>query len=220
MKNLLLPYDTETTGFPIWQERSTDERQPHLVQLATKLVCEDYRKTLQGINVIIRPEGWVIPEEVSRVHGITQEMAEDVGISEKVAVEMFIELWKKSHCRIAHNDQFDARIMRIAIYRAFSEDVANDISEKWKAASSYCTANNSTAIVQCPPSAKMIAANRRHFKKPNLSEAYKHFTGKELVGAHNAMVDVNACMEVFWGIRDHTSKQTLKQPEVEAVINI
>jgi len=52
----------------------------------------------------------------------------------------------------------------------------------------------------------MIAAGRTNFKNPNLGEAYKFFTGKDLEGAHNAMVDVKACIEVYFGILDHNAK--------------
>ena len=48
----------------------------------------------------------------------------------------------------------------------------------------------------------MLAAGRTHHKSANLGEAYRHFTGKELVGAHNAQVDVQACMDVYFAIQD------------------
>jgi hypothetical protein len=48
----------------------------------------------------------------------------------------------------------------------------------------------------------MRRAGRRHYKSPNLGEAYEHFTGRPLEGAHNAMVDVKACMAVYFAIKD------------------
>ena len=60
----------------------------------------------------------------------------------------------------------------------------------------------STPILKLPPTERMLAAGRTHFKSANLSEAYKHFTGNELVGAHSALADVQACMAVYFAIKD------------------
>ena len=51
----------------------------------------------------------------------------------------------------------------------------------------------------------MVAARRKGPKSPNLGEAYKHFTGQDLVGAHDALVDIMACKTVYYGIKNHQS---------------
>jgi len=33
-----------------------------------------------------------------------------------------------------------------------------------------------------------------------LAEAYRHYTGEEIVGAHDALVDTEACLAVFRGL--------------------
>jgi len=73
--NLIMPFDTETSGIPIWKEPSESECQPHLVQLAAILVEPDSREIKQEIDVIIKPDGWIIPDEVAEIHGITTERA-------------------------------------------------------------------------------------------------------------------------------------------------
>ncbi len=195
--NLAIAYDTETTGLPDWNQPSEAPQQPHLVQLAAHLFDLDTRAILQSMDVIIRPNGWVIPDEVSAVHGITTEHALDVGVPESLAVGMFMELWS-GRLRIAHNEQFDARILRIALMRYESADSAN----QWKAGRAECTARLSTSICALPPTEKMRAVGRNHHKTPNLGEAYRHFTGKELEDAHTAIADVNACLAVYWAVRD------------------
>lgn len=198
MQNLGFFYDTETTGLPLFNQPSEHPDQPHIVQLAAALVDLDTRATVASLDVVVRPDGWIIPDEVAAVHGITTEHAAAVGVPESLALSLFLELWGR-RTRIAHNEQFDARIIRIAQHRAGElepELVA------WKNGVAECTARKATPIVKCPPTAKMIAAGRNHYKTANLGEAVQFFTGKPLVNAHSAMADVKGCMDVYFAIRD------------------
>lgn len=200
--NLATFFDTETTGLPLFHEPSEDPRQPHIVQLGACLVDLDTRATLATLDVIVKPEGWTIPDEVAAIHGITTERALSVGVPEALAVELLLEM-TKGRLRIAHNESFDARIVRIACKRHFEEVVA----EEWKAGQASCTATLSTPILKLPPTPKMVAAGRRHPKTPNLGEAFRHFTRRELEGAHSALVDVHACMAVWFAIEDQRQLQ-------------
>jgi len=198
--NLGLFFDFETSGLPLFDQPSDDPRQPHIVQVGAQLVNLDTRIVVQSLDVIVRPNGWTIPDEVAQVHGITTEMAMDLGVSEELAAEMLLELWKPQlpRLRIGHNEQFDARIMRIALKRFFDDPTADG----WKAGSAQCTQKLSTPILKLPPTEKMRAAGRGHHKSANLREAYEFFTGQKLAGAHNAMVDVDGCKAVYFAIQD------------------
>lgn len=196
--NTALFYDTETQGLPFFSEPSEDPRQPHIVQLAAALVDLDTRETISSMDVIIRPEGWTIPDDVAAIHGITTEKASAVGVPEFLALEMFMRLWE-GHTRIGHNEPFDARIIRIAQHRFGAPETKLDA---WKQAPAECTARLSTPIVKCPPTDKMKAAGRFHFKTPTLAEAYQHFMGKPLENAHSAMADVLGCMAVYFAMKD------------------
>lgn len=198
---IALFYDTETQGLPAWNLPSEHPDQPHIVQLAACLVNLDTRKTLASMDVIIKPDGWTIPEEVSQIHGITTEKANDLGIHEDLALEMFMGLWA-DRLRIAHNESFDARILRIAQHR-FTTVCDDTQRDAWKAGKAECTQVLSTPILKLPPTAKMRAAGRNHHKSANLGEAYQFFTGNELVDAHSAMADVQACVAVYFAAKDH-----------------
>ncbi len=194
--NTVLFYDTETTGLPDFGAPSEAPHQPHIVQLAACLVDCDSRQTISSMDVIVRPYGWTIPDDIAAIHGITTEHAADVGIPESLAVGMFMELWN-SRLRVGHNEQFDALILRIALMR--HEDAAS--ADHWKSGAAECTASLATPLCAIPPTAKMRAAGRHHYKTPNLGEAYRHFLGRELENAHQAMADVQACMAVWFAIR-------------------
>ena len=51
----------------------------------------------------------------------------------------------------------------------------------------------------------MLAAGRRHAKSPNLGEAYEFFTGRKLVNAHDAAVDVAACKAVYLALKERAA---------------
>jgi len=184
MKSIFF-FDFETTGLPVFKEPSGGDNQPHVVQVAAVLCDTETRKVKQTLDVIIKPDGFEIPQEVIDVHGITNEYAHDVGVPEKLAFEMFFAMWN-GNLRVAHNTTFDNRIARIGTKRFFSEN----FQAAWKAGEYVCT---------------MLAARKvMGGKQPKLTEAYEHFTGKALEDAHTAIADVNACMEVYWAIQDHT----------------
>lgn len=191
-------YDTETTGLPDFKAPSEASHQPHIVQLAACLVDLDTRHTIASMDVIVRPDGWTIPDEVAAVHGITTDHALAFGIPEEMAVAMLLELWGQ-RLRVAHNEQFDARIVRIAQMRfPLAHPEPQQIA--WKNGQAECTARLATPIVAMPPTEKMKAVGRFHHKTPNLGEAYRHFTGQELQNAHSAMADVQACMTVYFAV--------------------
>jgi DNA polymerase III subunit epsilon len=190
-------YDTETTGLPLFNEPSEDPRQPHIVQLGAALVNLDTFDQVASLDLIVRPDGWTVPDDVAAIHGITTEHAMDVGVSAEMVIHMLMELWGCADVRIGHNEGFDARMVRIALMRHASTADA----DAWKAGAAECTQGLSTPILKLPPTAKMVAAKRNHHKSANLGEAYQFFTGKPLEGAHRAMVDVQACIEVYRAIK-------------------
>jgi DNA polymerase III subunit epsilon len=191
-------YDTETSGLPLFSEPSEDPRQPHIVQLAAQLVCLDTRAVLDQMNVIVKPDGWTIPKEVSDIHGITTERALAEGVSEALVLEQFMAMWQQ-RMRIAHNESFDARIIRIAQSRFGYDETQLAL---WKGGKALCTQRMATPIMKTPPTPKMRAAGFFKFKSANLQEAHQFFCGSKFDDAHSAMADVKACMAVYFGIED------------------
>jgi len=200
--NRVVFYDTETTGLPLWSQPSEHPDQPHIVQLGACLVDIDTRKVLSTIDVMCKPDGWLIPDEVSAIHGITTEMAGDLGVPESLAVEMLLDLVGE-RTRIGHNEPFDARMVRIACMRHFEPSQA----DAWKEGDAECTQKLATPILRIPPTDRMKAAGFTKFKTPNLREAVLHFTGKPLENAHSALADARGCMDVWFAIKDMQARQ-------------
>lgn len=181
---MLLAFDTETTGVV---------GKPHIVQLAFILTEDD--GTLRGsCNFIIKPDGFEIPEEASRIHGITTEIANRCGVPLAVAISAFnnAALCCQQGKLVAHNLQFDIRMLKHA-YERGGWPSRIDVMEH------FCTMEATRNKVCIPPTPKMRAAGIHDYKSPKLSEAYQFAFNKPLENAHDALYDVNACKELyFW----------------------
>lgn len=219
--SILLPFDFETSDMPDFKNPSYLPHQPHIVQIGALLVDDSKGdEIIKSMNVMIKPEGWEIAQGAFEAHGITMERAMDEGIPELDAVEEFMGMWVTSDLRIAHNESFDARIMRIAQYHCwdhniipkeprgevvFVDPIQQQMVDDWHENKGYCTMRKSTNICNLPPTAKMKASARFRNKKkaPTLMEAYKHFYGEEFEGAHDGFADAQACFKVYQAIKAH-----------------
>lgn len=192
-------YDTETTGLPDWKEPSESPQQPHLVEIAAPLF--DGTTEVDRFHAIIRPDGWDIPEEVAKIHGITMERAMDEGIPEAEAIWRFLCLHERADMRVAHNESFDARILRIALKRygngsaaghLWTQEQRDAFADQFKAAPAYCTMRNTHAIAK--------AAGVSMKWPATMQEAHKHFLGQTFDGAHGALADAEACARVYFAL--------------------
>jgi len=188
-------FDTETTGLPDWKSPSDAEHQPHMIQFASMLFRGE--QLLMSVNALVRPDGWSISDEISGLTGITNEDADKFGYPEPTVYRLALRMIREADLLVAHNTPFDMRILRIASKRFGSEGEP----EKIKAKPTECTMRQASAIMKMPPTDKMKAAGFTKPKPPKLSEAHEHFFGQPLDGAHNAMVDLDACRRIWLHIR-------------------
>jgi len=207
----ILVYDTETQCLPQFNLPSEHPDQPHIVEIACTLF-NDYGVELGRFQSIVKPDGWIIPDDVAAIHGITTERAMDEGVDESKVLAEFLDMHVQCDLRVAHNETFDQRIARIAIKRFWRIDEPaitaahrDTYADQFKAFPAFCTMNASKPILNLPPTEKMLAKRMKGPKSPNLTEAYLHFTGKTLEGAHQAMNDVNACAEIYFALKGRVS---------------
>jgi DNA polymerase-3 subunit epsilon len=137
-------------------------------------------------NFIIKPDGFIIPNEASRIHGITTERAYTEGKDLLTVLQIFQNLIEQADFLVAHNMSFDEKIVGAEFLR---NKMANNIASKRK----ICTMHGTTNFCKLD--------GPYGYKWPKLSELhYKLFrTGFE--EAHNAAVDINATAKCFWELR-------------------
>lgn len=178
---MILFFDTETTGKADFNADPDAPHQPRLVQLGA-ILTDDTGKETATVDLVIKPDGFEIPEGASSIHGITTEIARVCGVEEIAATHVFDQLLMASEMLVAHNCDFDRLIMARG----------SKIRAKRMKQATFCTMQAMTPICKLP-------GNYGDYKWPKLIEAYRHAFGRDLDGAHDAMADVRACKEIyFW----------------------
>jgi DNA polymerase-3 subunit alpha len=200
---MFLVFDTETTGLPKkWKAPLNDfENWPRMVQLAWQ--CHDLKGNfLFAKNHVIIPDGYIIPDEVVAIHGITNEIAHEKGIPLKDALLDFADDVKEAKFIIGHNIEFDINIVGCELLRM-------ELPEFVSTAPQLCTKDESTAFCA-------IMKNGRP-KWPTLTELHTKLFGVPFVEAHNAAADVEATTRCFLELVriGGISAQRLKMSEVE-----
>jgi len=194
---LILVFDAETTGIPEYKLPSEDPCQPHLTEIAA-LLYTDRGELVEAFTALIKPDGWVIPEEVVALNGITNELAKMAGVSEADAVTSFMNMHNLASLRVSHNISFDDRIMRIGLKRYMGDEIA----DAYKAGPKECTALLAKPLCQLPPTEAMKKTNfKNSFKTPNLAEALAHFTGDVGKDQHRALSDATDCARVYFALK-------------------
>lgn len=184
---MYLFFDTETTGLPQnWKAPVTDLKNwPRLVQLAY-LVYDKNGGLINSGDYIIKPSGFVIPKEASRIHGITTEKALDEGVELNEVLVDFEKKIASAEVLVAHNLKFDEKIMGAELLR---NQFKNSLTSK----KGICTME--TSVDFCG------LMGGYGLKWPKLSELHYKLFGFNFEAAHNAAADINATAKCFWELK-------------------
>lgn len=182
-----LIFDTETSGLP--QKGAGLAGQPWLLQLGAILLDEQYAP-LEELNVLVN-YGHDVPihPKAAEAHGITNERCRAQGLPPSEVFLKFESMRRNAEVLVAHNKEFDDQI-----WATFAERLGQPTCRP----ASYCTMLAMVPIMRIP-----FKTKRPGWKWPNLMEAYGHVTGgQKFDGAHDAMADVRAVVEVFKWLRE------------------
>jgi DNA polymerase III epsilon subunit-like protein len=109
---MYLVFDCETTGLPRnWKAPVSDlNNWPRVIQLAWSLHDQGGQQ-LETMTRLVRPDGFTIPGDVQRIHGISTERALIEGNTLQSVLEEFSAAVEKSVILIAHNIKFDESVI-------------------------------------------------------------------------------------------------------------
>jgi len=181
-------FDTETTGLPKCRDQAykAPGNWPHIVSIAW--IIPGQKKEY----FLIKPQ-WEIPQESTKIHGITYEHAMKEGHDLKEVLDKF---WSDLGHKplIAHNVEFDTNVL----VNAEMWDLRRPYPSIKK---TYCTMELTRNILKLP--------GYKGYKSPKLSELYEFIFKKKPEGIHNSLKDTEILVEIYMAC-----------PELQTMINL
>ncbi len=196
---MYLIFDTETTGLPkSWNAPITDtDNWPRCVQIAWQL-HDEMGDLIEHNDFLIQPDGYNIPYDAERIHGISTELAQEQGISLDKSLKLFNEALSKTKFIVGQNLNFDLNIMGCEFHRLGIESILSSLPI-------LDTCTEKTALM-----CQLPGGRYGKFKLPTLTELYNHLFGVGFGEAHNATADVEATTRCFLELirlREFTKEQ-------------
>ena len=184
---MYLIFDTETTGLPKrWDAPISDvENWPRAIQIAWQL-HDEMGNLIKHREHLIKPEGFNIPFDAEKVHGISTELAEEQGSLLNQVLAEFNEVLSKSKFVVGQNVGFDINIMGAEFYRSGVESSLTKLPVL-----DTCT-EVTAELCQLP------GGRGGKFKLPTLTELHSALFGNAFNEAHNATADVEATARCFF----------------------
>jgi DNA polymerase-3 subunit alpha len=183
---MFLIFDTETTGLPKnWNAPITDtDNWPRCIQIAWQL-HDEMGRLIEHKDYLVKPDGFTIPFESEKIHGISTDLALEQGEDLDFVLEEFKAVLAKTKFVVGQNVGFDNNIMGCELYRREVDVTLSDFPVL-----DTCT-EVTASLCQLP------GGRGGKFKLPNLTELHQHLFGTAFLEAHNATADVEATTRCF-----------------------
>jgi|APLak6261698768_1056241.scaffolds.fasta_scaffold01040_4 DNA polymerase-3 subunit alpha len=183
---MYLIFDTETTGLPRnWAAPISDtDNWPRCIQIAWQL-HDAMGNLIEHQDYLVRPEGFNIPYDAERIHGISTELAQAQGIPLSEVLEKFNTALSKAKFIVGQNVGFDVNIMGCEFYRL-------GVNSPMATLPVLDTCTEVTAELL-----KLPGGRGGKFKLPTLTELHSYLFNVPFAEAHNATADVEATTRCF-----------------------
>ncbi|MCF4100244.1 DNA polymerase III subunit alpha [Gillisia sp. M10.2A] len=183
---MYLIFDTETTGLPKrWDAPLTDlDNWPRCIQIAWQL-HDEMGNVIEHQDYLVKPEGFNIPYDAEKIHGISTELAEEEGVSLEEVLGKFNIALGRSKFVVGQNVGFDLNIMGAEFLRKGMENTLENFPVL-----DTCT-ERTAELCQLP------GGRYGKFKLPTLTELHEFLFNEPFAEAHNATADVEATTRCF-----------------------
>ncbi len=183
---MFLIFDTETTGLPRdYKAPVTDtDNWPRCIQIAWQL-HDAKGACLEHGAFLVKPDGFDIPFQSEKIHGISTELAKQQGETLGDVMGKFLEVLDKTQFIVGQNLDFDVKVVGCELYRL---GIESDLAEK--PVLDTCTEVTANLC-------KIPGGRGGKFKLPTLTELHEFLFQVPFSEAHNATADVEATTRCF-----------------------
>jgi hypothetical protein len=230
-----LIFDVETTGLLPKSTKNTPpptiDQYPYIIQMSFAVYDIYDRRIIQSYDSYVKlPKSVQIPEFVSNLTGITNEICETQGCSIIRILKQFYAVYQLCDGLVAHNMDFDEKMISIEIERNHEEimkrapycmTMFNPLYEKIKNIERYCTMRRGTNICNIEiinnkellvhdDDAKNKVSKRKKF--PKLAELFATLfeSATPPQNLHNSMVDVLVCLKCYLKMRHNIEDKSIR----------
>ena len=230
--NKVLFFDLETTGviktprgikpeeeYPDYKELEIydNARIVSIGWLYMKNFDYDYEIEIENISEqIIKPEGFVIPEEAIKIHKITNETAIEKGKDLKKSLKGIGKIIKECEYIIGYNVYYDINVLLSELYRKKRSKTIKKILKLKKEKKIICMGQISSKEAKPNKFYKYAI-----YAIPKQTEVYKKCYNEELINAHNAKSDVLGMIKImYWIYENKIEEKYMKITGIEEFENL
>lgn len=205
-----LVFDTETTGLPQSKYISPDTLHlwPHIVQFSYIIYDSLLNDIVESKNYIIKlPDNFIISEESSKIHGITNEISSKLGVEINGVINEFFYFLRTVDMLIGHNIDFDINMIKIELLRIINSKLApTDQLKLYKYDLHYlmnyknicCTLKDSIQYCNIQLIDKF---GKPYLKYPKLTELHEKLFNKSPNNLHNSFNDILVTLRCFMKLK-------------------
>jgi DNA polymerase III epsilon subunit-like protein len=202
----VLIFDTETTGLPRTKvlDGGNLNLWPYIVQFSYVILDISLNELIKVKDAIVKiPFDIAIPEETTKIHGITNEITKEKGIPIEIIMDEFFTDILDIDLIVAHNLNFDLNMVKCELLRLVKNNsnltkynfYFNEINNFKKM---YCTMQESIDL--CNIEARYKNGNK-YIKFPKLVELYEKLFKTTPTKLHNSLNDVAVCTRCFMKLK-------------------
>lgn len=180
------------------QVRADAPGQPRVAQIGMIHVNHKFEVEAEH-EFLIRPEGWEMSEEATKVTGLTTEFLKANGGPIAEALALYNAGIDARRVIVGHNIDYDCKAMR-------AENRRSGLDDRYMQTRTICTMLASTDLCKIPPH-----GNRGGYKWPKLSEACVYF-GIEQGADHTALADARNTLAIMLKLVERGALPEPKSP--------
>jgi DNA polymerase-3 subunit epsilon len=205
----ILVFDTETTGLPKTKVMNPDTLKlwPHIVQFSYVIYDTDENVIVESFDTIVKvKEDVIIPEESTKIHGITNKISMCDGRPIDIVLNNFFHQLRCVDLIVGHNVSFDINMITVELLRLIYDDTVEEEMKDYKKNLHFLT---NFKYIYCTLKESILLCNikaidrfgKEYTKFPRLTELHQKLFESTPNKLHNSFNDILVTLRCFMKLK-------------------